>query len=160
MPLTAGEPSDESELQSRTQGSGSSVVGKEGTKVIGSFPDLKSPDTGRTLPERIKIPVYHTREKRGAVSDRERRLTGALWLLLSFSVVRRLLPPSPPFLQSGDRRADRWTRDIRTQERGGGWEERRERGEEGERGEPGGERRQRRGNNNSGCQIQSVSPRG
>lgn len=45
--------------------------------------------------------------------------------------------PLPPFLQSEDRRADRWTQDIRTQERGG-WKECREQGKEGEEGEKGG----------------------
>lgn len=35
-------------------------------------------------------------------------------------------PSSPPFLQSGDRCADRWTQDIRAQE-WGGWMECRER---------------------------------
>lgn len=44
------------------------------TKVVGSFPVLKSPDMGCSHPERIKIPVYHFTEKIGAIFDRNGHL--------------------------------------------------------------------------------------
>lgn len=50
------------------------LLAKQKAKVLGSFPALESPDTGRSLLERIKIPLYHFREKIGAISDREGRL--------------------------------------------------------------------------------------
>ncbi len=106
----AGKPSDKSELQSRTRGSGSSVVGKARTEVVGSFAELKSPDMRRSLLEQIKIPDYYFREKIEAIFDRgliHLRPLAAPFIFSCLSFSSSL--PSPPFLQSGDRHDDRWT---------------------------------------------------
>lgn len=116
----AGEPSDESELQGRTQGSWSSVAGKTRTKVVVPFRTLKSPDIGAfTSYTNKKVPfiISGRRESFSTVRDVSSEPFGCSSHFLSSVICSSL--PSPPFLQSGDRCADRWTQDIRTQEWGG-----------------------------------------
>ncbi len=131
-------------------------------RKVGSFPSLKSPNMGGWLPEWIKIPVYHFREKMEAIFDREGDLIWAFWLLLSIShllsSVISFLSFLPSLLSSVgiDTLTDGpWTSGPGTGEGGAektgiwGWEgwNWRERGQE-------------TGNNNSDCQIQRVSPCG
>lgn len=127
--------------------------------MVGSFLALKSPDMGRSLLERIKIPEYYFREKIEAIFDRGPFHLRPLAAPLAFSCLSSPSSlPSPPFLQSGDRHADRWTEDIRTSKRGGGKECRKE-GEEGEKGGPRGKEARGERATTAVCQIQSVSPR-
>lgn len=130
------------------------------TKVVGSFPVLKSPDMGCSHPERIKIPVYHFTEKIGAIFDRNGHLIWALWLALSLSLICHLLPLFSPLpfsslgidaLTDGPR-----TSGLRSGEGGRSSENRERRVKRVDLRE----KSQKRENNNSGCQIQSVSPRG
>ena len=136
----AGEPSHKTELQ-RTQRFWVFCFWQS-KDIGGSVLSCKSPDMRRSLPEQIKIPVYHFREKIGAIFDSEGRLIWALWLLLSLSLVCHLLPlfPSLPFSSLGiDVLTDgHRTSGLRTGEGGRSAENRGKEGEEGEEGEKGG----------------------
>ena len=123
-------------FKARLEVQGILLMAKRGPR----FP-ARSDDMGRLLLERIKIPVYHFRVKIGAIFGPSHRRPLAAPLAFSCLSSPSSLP-SPPFLQSGDRQADRWTSDIRTEE-WGGWRECRNEGEEGEKGRPGGKEARR-----------------
>lgn len=102
----AGEPSDESELQSKTQGSGYSVVGKAMTKVSckvrwhGAFTSWANKNSCLSFQGEDRSHFW----QRGPSHLRPLAAPLAFSCLSSPSSLH-----SPPLLQSGDRHADRWT---------------------------------------------------